>query len=385
MNHAARWDIFCNVVDHFGDIAVSWRLARQLSREYGFTVTLYVDDLETFTALQPSVDGTLADQLVDGVQVRRWCDTTDFDEPGDVVVDAFGSRAPAAFLAAMVKRARPPVWINLEYLSAEDWIEDCHTVGSPHPQLPLTRYFYFPGFTAASGGVLEELPLAQERLDFLGDAAARSHLRETWNLPPPDPGTPVISLFGYGGPSVGSLLTAWSHGTEPMHVIVPESRILADVLAFFGAKTGRPGDSFRRGVLDAHVIPFLTQATYDRLLWLCDCNFVRGEDSFVRAQWAEHPFIWNIYAQEGGAHWAKLHAFVTRYGAGLEEEAVHAVREFWRLWNRGESDASVIGSAWRRFWSHREDLQAHNAAWAAQLRSHGDLAANLVRFAVERL
>lgn len=386
MNSAARWDIFCNVVDHFGDIAVSWRLARQLRAEYGFTVTLYVDDLATFAVLCPTVDRHRATQEVEGVRVRHWTDATDFGAPGDVVVDAFGSRAPGHYLEAMAQRTpRSPVWINLEYLSAEDWIEDCHAVGSPHPRLPLTRHFFFPGFSARTGGVLAERDLARDRLAFLGDAAARSALRESWKLPPPDPGTPVVSLFGYGGPSVGTLLKAWSDGAEPIDVLVPESRVLPDVAAFFGSTAAGPGATFARGALDVHVIPFQTQATYDRLLWLCDCNFVRGEDSFVRAQWAEHPFVWNIYAQEGGAHWAKMHAFVSRYGAGLEEDAVRAVRDFWRLWNRGETDAGVIGAAWRRFWHHREELQAHNAAWAANLRSHGDLAANLVRFAVERL
>ena len=39
------WDIFCSVVDNFGDIGVCWRLARRLSAGLGQQVRLWVDDL----------------------------------------------------------------------------------------------------------------------------------------------------------------------------------------------------------------------------------------------------------------------------------------------------------------------------------------------------
>ncbi|MBY0444112.1 MAG: elongation factor P maturation arginine rhamnosyltransferase EarP, partial [Burkholderiales bacterium] len=43
MNNTVRWDIFCRVIDNYGDIGVCWRLARQLSFEHGFAVRLMVD------------------------------------------------------------------------------------------------------------------------------------------------------------------------------------------------------------------------------------------------------------------------------------------------------------------------------------------------------
>ena len=45
------WDIFCTVVDNYGDIGVCWRLARQLAAEHGFAVRLWVDDLASFARL----------------------------------------------------------------------------------------------------------------------------------------------------------------------------------------------------------------------------------------------------------------------------------------------------------------------------------------------
>jgi uncharacterized repeat protein (TIGR03837 family) len=386
MGSSPRWDIFCNVVDHFGDIAVSWRLARQLQAEHGMAVRLFVDDLTTFHALRDAVDPAADTQRVDNIDIVHWTDTLQVDEVGDVVIDAFGSRAPDHVLEVMAKRRQAPVWINLEYLSSESWVEDCHRLASPHPRLPLVRYFFFPGFTAATGGVLEERRLAAERAAFLGNAAARQASLQSWGVQPSArEGARLVTLFGYGGPSVASLLRAWADNDEPVCALVPQGRMVPDIARFLRRTTMNPGDIALVGALEVQVLPFGTQPDYDRLLWLADVNFVRGEDSFVRAQWAESPFVWNIYPQEGGAHWAKLHAFIDRYGAGLEPEVVVALREFWRLWNRGEISSATLGAAWRRFRSYAEELRVHNAAWAAHLRSHHDLATNLVRFAVEKL
>ncbi len=372
-----RWDIFCNVVDHFGDIGASWRLARQLHVEHGIDVRLWVDDLGTFRRLCPELDPHTRSQSVGGVGVRRWAgaDTAapDADGVGDVIVEAFGSRVPMPWMTAMAARDPKPVWINLEYLSAEDWVEGCHRLTSPHPRLPLTKHFFFPGFTAGTGGLLRERDLGLQREQAL---PARE---------PCAGNVTTVSLFGYGGPAVGALLAAWAHSTEPVLALIPESVLLADVAAFFGSAAAAVGDRFERGALSALVLPFQSQPQYDRLLWSCDCNFVRGEDSFVRAQWAERPFVWNIYPQAGGAHWAKLHAFHERYGAGLSADAAAAVREFWRQWNLKDPPAPALATAWRRFWIHRTEIEKWGREWARSQVAHGDLASNLVRFASERL
>lgn len=382
---APRWDLFCNVIDNFGDIGVSWRLARQLRADHGLAVRLWVDDLDTFHRLCADVDPAARVQQLGGVRIAHWTADADLGDPADVVVDVFGARAPDAYVAAMAGRARRPVWINLEYLSAEDWVEGCHGMQSPHPQLRLVRHFFFPGFTGHTAGLIEERDLALERFAFLRDPAARTRLWTRWQFEPPSAEATVVSLFGYGGPSVGSMLSAWAAGDAPVCAVLPPSRMARDVFDWFGVTSALPGARLVRGALEVRTVPFQTQPDYDRLLWLSDCNFVRGEDSFVRAQWAERPFVWQIYPQEGGAHWAKLHAFVNRYGEGLEQDTVDAVREFWRLWNRGESAAAVLGQAWRRFATHLDDLRTHGAAWTTHLRTLGNLTENLVGFATGRI
>ena len=141
-----RWDIFCNVVDNFGDIGVCWRLARQLAAEHALAVRLWVDDLASFRRINSSIDPNLQEQMSHGVTIRRWSKPFGAVEPAEVVIETFGCEVPYAYAAAMADRATKPAWINLEYLSAEAWVTGCHALPSPHPRLPLTRYFFFPGF-----------------------------------------------------------------------------------------------------------------------------------------------------------------------------------------------------------------------------------------------
>ena len=158
MNKVQECDIFCNVIDNYGDIGVSWRLARQLANEYGLTVRLWVDDLASLARLCPEADDTLAQQLCRGVEVRHWGEDFSVVRAADLVIEAFGCRLPQAYLDAMA--AQHTVWVNLEYLSAEDWVAGCHKLPSPRP--PLTRYFFFPGFTRETGGLLLESRSAGE-------------------------------------------------------------------------------------------------------------------------------------------------------------------------------------------------------------------------------
>ena len=128
-------------------------------------------------------------------------------------------------------------------------------------------------------------------------------------------------------------------------------------------------------------LPFLEQDDYDRLLWCCDVNFVRGEDSFVRAQWAGQGFVWQPYPQAEDAHRLKLDAFLDRYAVGLNPEAATALRAMSSAWN----DRGDAGYAWRAFADARSGLAAHTGAWAARLAAMPDLAASLVRFCADRV
>lgn len=362
------WDIFCNVVDNYGDIGVTWRLVRQLAAEHGLSVRLWVDDLASFARIQPGVDTALDAQRVCGVEVRRWAEPFAETPPAEVVIEAFACHLPEPYLAAMARREPKPVWINLEYLSAEDWVTGCHGMASPHPRQPLVKHFFFPGFVPGTGGLLCEMGLLERRNAFCNDPSAREAFRLARGLPPPRDGELTVSLFGYANQGLPGLLQAWAHGDEPVLCLVPQGVLADAALAFCGGA--------EKGRLRVQALPFTDQAGYDQLLWYADINFVRGEDSCVRAQWAAHPFVWQIYRQEAEAHLKKLDAFLALYRGGLSSGAEQALETFWMAWNREDK----AGEAWPAFRRHHDELAAHGARWAERLAELGGLAANLVNF-----
>ncbi len=377
-------DIFCNVIDNYGDIGVCWRLARQLANEHGVSVRLWVDDLQSFSRLCPEADAALDEQHCRGVGVQRWPHDFPAVEPADLVIEAFACELPQAYVEAMVAQEHKPVWINLEYLSAENWVEGCHRLPSPHPILPLTKYFFFPGFTEKTGGLLLERDLLARRDVFQSDAAAQERYWRGLGVPERVAGEVRVSLFGYENSAIESLLGSWEQGGQAMTCLLPEGRSLPQAAAFFGqsSKVEGPGTNgspsgtiWQRGKLCVHVLPFVEQERYDDLLWACDVNFVRGEDSCVRAQLAGKPFIWQIYPQHDGVHLEKLRAFMNLYCEGLSERASQAVQALWLNWNCGKP----VGQEWLDFLSCREELQVRARVWAQRL-SGNNLALNLLDF-----
>ena len=337
-------DIFCAVIDNLGDAGVCWRLARQLAVEQGWRVRLWIDDPAPLASLAPA-------QTV--VDVRHWAENFSTVPAADVVIEAFACTLPPAYITAMKSRQRPPVWINLEYLSAEAWVAGCH--GLPSPQAGLQKYFFFPGFAPGTGGLLRENDYAVPPAPVFDDTL-----------------TLDISLFCYDNPRLPGLLDDWRDGNRRIRCHVCAGLPQRQVAEWLG-EAFATGRSARRGQLTLHALPFLPQTGYDSLLGRCHLNFVRGEDSFVRAQWAERPFVWQAYPQPDNAHLAKLDAFLERYRAGENTAA------FFRAWNgTGSPD-------WPIFAATLPTLAHAAPAWSRQIRVPGDLATNLVNFCAARL
>src|ERR1700760_426516 len=97
-------DIFCAVIDNFGDIGVCWRLARQLANEHGWQGRVFVDDLHAFPTLCPPIDVSLARQTAEGIVVEHWHEPAhagDTLEVADVVIEAFACELPPVYVASM--------------------------------------------------------------------------------------------------------------------------------------------------------------------------------------------------------------------------------------------------------------------------------------------
>ena len=375
-----RWDIFCHVIDNFGDIGVSWRLARQLHHDHRQAVRLWVDDLNSLMRIAPQVKHDTLQQFVQGIEIRQWPFIFPACKPADVVIEMFACTLPEAYVTEMVKKTRPPAWINLEYLSAEDWVPAYHGLRSPHPRLPLTKTFFFPGFVPDSGGLLRENSLIRLRKKF--DEQKARQFWQSIGVPERTANECRISLFCYGHAPLRKLIAVWSQSSVPVYLIIPQGSVADQVAAMLNTCSIHTDGVMKSGQLSVKIIPFLEQTQYDILLWTCDLNFVRGEDSFVRAQWAGKSFVWHIYPQSENTHWKKLDAFLEVYTKQMPENVVYALRKFWYAWNGIED---MDSSAWKNYLDCFAVLDEFNVAWRQTLEAQYDLAFNLVQFAGNQL
>jgi uncharacterized repeat protein (TIGR03837 family) len=354
-----RWDLFCRVIDNHGDLGVCWRLARQLAAR-GQRVRLWVDN--------PAALAWMAPARADNVELVQWTTPPPAQAPGDVVIEAFGCDPPAAFVMAMAQSQPAPLWINLEYLSAEDYVERCH--GLPSPQLSgpakgLLKWFFYPGFSAHTGGLLREDGLLEQRQTFDASVWLRAQGIER------KPGERLTSVFCYESAPLPELMEGLR--TAPTLLLLTPGAARQSAHALLAAQ---PKPDLLRGI----DLPWLTQPDYDRLLWACDLNIVRGEDSLVRALWAGVPFLWQIYPQHDGAHALKLDAFLDLYLRGADPSLALPLRHLWRVFN-GLGTRSVSGPI---NWPDVAAWRAHAMARRNTLWSQPDLATQLMSFVDEK-
>ena len=327
---ALQWDVFCRVIDNFGDIGVCWRLATQLAA-HGQQVRLWVDDASALAWMAPGG--------CPGVEVRDWHapPPAATDRAPDVMVEAFGCEIAPEFIAYSALSAsgsgQKPVWINLEYLSAEGYVERNHRLPSlimSGPASGWARWFFYPGFTSATGGLLREDDLMARRDAFDRTAWRAAHAAAP-GLASADAvdSASWISLFCYEPPALPKMLRQLLRQSQihPVQLLVAPGRPAAAVqaaLADIEDQNGPQRLSNKREQLSISYLPARPQTAFDDMLWACDLNLVRGEDSLVRALWAGQALVWHIYPQDDNAHHDKLQAFLDWLQAPVSLRAFHA-------------------------------------------------------------
>ncbi|RZL92939.1 MAG: elongation factor P maturation arginine rhamnosyltransferase EarP [Variovorax sp.] len=349
-----RWDIFCKVIDNHGDAGVCWRLACALAAE-GDAVRLWIDD--------PSALAWMAPEGRPGVNIVRWTESSaahhaNAEPPPDILIEAFGCDPAPELIARFAEQARRTgarhAWINLEYLSAEPYVERLHGLPSPvfrGPGEGLSKYFFYPGFTPATGGLLRE-PDLMARKQVFDRFAWLAQQGIAWQ------GERLVCLFCYEPPALQALLMQFERTAQPTRLLVTAGR----------ASRALPPGGAQRGALSITWLPHLPQTEFDHLLWSCDLNFVRGEDSLVRALWAGAPLVWQIYEQDDDAHHNKLDDFLARLGAP------DSMRRFHHLWNgMGCGELPALDDATLASWGAavlgaRENLLAQDGL-VARLRN----------------
>ena len=387
-NRALLWDIFCAVIDNYGDVGVCWRLAVNLA-ERGQRVRLWLDDASALQWIAPSGHA--------GVTVLPWqrpLQAADLPhETADVLVEAFGCNLCDAVQARWSSQqqtnkqtGQTGLWLNLEYLSAEGFVERNHLLPSPvlhGAAAGCSKVFFYPGFTANTGGLLREPDLAQRQQQFDRSKWLTQHGADSTRF--------TYSLFCYEPPALAQWLKQLQQASSAP-VSAPAANSMAATLPTTGAQVlVTPGRTWQavqavQAVQTAQTtapceqpeantpaackllaLPWLTQVDFDHLLWASDCNFVRGEDSLVRALWAGKPLVWHIYPQHDNAHHAKLDAFLDWL------DAPPNMRQFHHVWN-GASTAALPQPHWAQW-------QECITQARARLLQQNDLASQLLTLA----
>ncbi|MEO3682061.1 elongation factor P maturation arginine rhamnosyltransferase EarP [Shewanella vesiculosa] len=380
-----HWDIFCTVVDNYGDIGVTWRLAKQLASEYGIPINLWVDDLLSFSHILPLLNPAKSQQEFNGVNIFHWENPIKIEyEAGAVIIEAFACELPSQVKSIIGQLhiqpdTQTPIWLNLEYLSAEKWVDGCHGLPSTQPN-GVKKWFYFPGFSPKTGGLICETQLFKQRDQWQADPKHKLALFEQLGLQGINAQDRVISVFSYETPALTALCELWQASSTPIHALIPKGRSLHSLSSLLPCAIAdlMPGQQFTLGNLTIHILPMTDQNDFDRLLWSCDFNIVRGEDSFLRAQWAAKPFIWHIYPQEDDYHLVKLQAFMQIYCDNLAPEIATTWSEVNSAFNCGDTNSVVMH--WQQLNSVSLPLTHHAIKWPINALNDADLASRLVQF-----
>jgi|JI10StandDraft_1071094.scaffolds.fasta_scaffold06304_9 uncharacterized repeat protein (TIGR03837 family) len=378
-------DIFCHVVDNLGDVGVCWRFCKALARDQGCYVRLFVDDFDAFAKIEPSLDKTREIQHIESVEVFHWSHMVIdrlYHGCADAVIEAFACHLPDKVNDMLTLKPVPPVWIDLEYMSAESWVDTHHAIVSLHPSTGLNKTLFFPGFTERTGGLTREKGLIEARQAFQADITAQNQWRESVGIPARQDGVTDISLFCYGVSPVEPFLRGLACSGQPVRLMIPAG-VATDALTRFTGVRPVPGETVVHDNINFHNLIFLSQDDYDRLLWSCDLNFVRGEDSLVRSVWAGNPMIWDIYKQPERAHIPKLWAFHDHFWAGLDPECREILDFFSAMWNEEGRQDEMIPA--HRLLACLPALRDHARRRSLEQAAQDDLATRLVAFIREQM
>lgn len=367
-------DIFCRVIDNFGDAGVCWRLAKRLA-SFGLTVRLVIDRPDILGKLVPELNSAADASQAEGIEVRAWDAFSREAQPqtAGLVIETFACRIPEAYEKALAAEAeaakaekRPArfFYFNLDYLSAEKWVEDFHNVWGLHPTLPIRKLWFFPGFTDKTGGVCIEDGYL-ERESHFKDSERDAFLKSLGA----DPQALTLFFFSYPSNPVESLAEGAALYGDPLTILAAPGEA-GDKLEAAVAKLGAAASN-------VHIVRpgFFPQRDFDRVLWACDAAVIRGEDSFVRAQLAGLPLLWSTYPTADKGHLKKLEAWLERIGpffrpGSLKDDFVRANRR----WVEGDISAGDISrflAAVPEFWSGARN-------WRRGLFARGDLARRML-------
>lgn len=376
---AEAW-VFVRVIDNYGDAGVGWRLSCLLAEYLHMHVRLWIDDTDALNKLVPAPEKqariTIEAWQGDAMMQQQLSAAAD----PVLVIETFGCELPPQVLERI--RECRPLWLNWEYLTAEDWAVGLHAMSSLQPN-GLEKYFWFMGIDADSGGLLREPDYLAEREKFRQQPKLQHAFRQEYGLPLQHTGQ-LWLVFAYTSGQWAQWMAMWQQADTPVTLWLAGGQVIESLRA---AKLIAPeelqqeGDICELGNVTLVRIPFVPQAAFDRLLWLADAAIVRGEDSFVRALWAGLPFFWHIYRQDDDVHLQKLHSFWFKAMQGWPAE----LRQAFTVLSDDLNGAGAVSSlkreqAWQYLCAHWQSWVKSAAAWSEMLHGQDNALEKLARF-----
>lgn len=369
-----QWDIFCKVIDNYGDIGVCWRLARQLSDEQQQHVRLWVDDLKAFGKICPQINADLNEQCIENIIICHWTHHWQPIPPADIVIESFACNLPEDYVQAMSQINKTTLWVNLEYLTYEDWSVDFHATPSLQSN-GLKKYFFFPGLPE-TGGLIRENNIIEQATSFQNDPIAQQHFLKQLNVTKKTDST-LMLLFSYENLAIGEWLDTLKLSEQAYHLLVPQTPLLKNLANYLNieANTLIPGYTMQLNKLTLQIIPFVNQIDFDKLLWCMDYNIVRGEDSFIRAQYAGKPMLWHIYPQQEKTHLIKLEAFLEYYLKDMPNSIQKIIKNWWFAWNNQEN----LAESWLAYCEQYPIIKTQAKKWVEKQKTVTDLITKLAK------
>jgi len=336
-------DIFCEVIDNYGDVGVAYRLAREFKRIYpNKRLRFFINKTEEINLIKKSND----------IEIIAYEDISKIEDSADLIIETFACEIPKEYMDKALRSSK--LIINLEYFSAEDWVDDFHLQES-FLGGSLKKYFFIPGLSKKSGGILldneflERKKQVEENREYYLE---KFKIKEKYDL--------IGSVFSYEK-NFDSLINELKKLDKKVLLLILSEKTQKNFIKYFD-------NSNNYDKIKAVKLPFFTYDKYEELLSLCDFNLVRGEDSFVRALLLGKPFLWHIYPQKENIHIQKLNSFLEKYCPNNK-----SLKETFINYNINRDNFSY-------FFKNFKEIEKYNKKYAGYLIENCNLMEKLINF-----
>ena len=336
-------DIFCQVIDNYGDVGVAYRLAREFKRVYpNKKLRFVINKTEELNLIRKSED----------IEIILYKDISKIENSADLIIESFGCEIPKKYMDKALKNSK--LIINLEYFSAEKWVDDFHLQES-FLGGNLKKYFFIPGLSEKSGGILLDNEFLERKKKVEANKEyylEKFGIKEKYDL--------IGSVFSYEK-NFDSLIEELKKLGKKIILLILSEKTQKNFIKYFDNGNNYDKIKFVK-------LPFFTYDKYEDLLALCDFNLVRGEDSFVRALLLGKPFLWHIYPQDENTHIEKLESFLEKYCSNNKE-----LKQTFINYNINKDDFSY-------FFKNFKEIEKYNKNYANYLIKNCNLMEKLINF-----